>query len=150
MNTGSIRWLAPRKHRRLLISAIALVVLSFPLLRVLSFPTKQDVLARFFAEGVLFVWVWTALFAMVLGFPVLVLQPVPWRRESWPARAYLTLVCLLFATILVLSFNGGAEGLRRVFFYLFWIALFLPKAIVLWTVPDVPGAWDFKAHARHP
>ena len=155
MNTGSIRWLAPRKHRRFLVTAITLVALSFVVLDALSFHVKAifhspHLLVRGLAYGALTVWVYAWLFAMVLGFPVLLLQPVPWRPESFSFRGYRVLLCLLGAIELALIYTGTAGALRILTPALFAAALFLPKAIVLWTVPDVPGAWDFKAHAHHP
>jgi hypothetical protein len=155
MNTGSIRWLAPRKHRRFLVIVIALVALSSVMLDALSLQLRAifhspNLLVRGLAHGTLAVWVYTWLFALVLGFPVLLLQPVPWRPESFSFRAYRVLLVLLGATELALIYTGTAGALRILTPALIGVALFLPKAIVLWTVPDVPGAWDFKTHAHHP
>jgi len=137
-----------------LVIVITLVALSFVVLKALSFQVQTifhspNLLVRGLAHGALAIWVYAWFFAMVLGFPVLLLQPVPWRPESFSFRAYRVLLVLLGAIELVLIYTETAGALRILIPALFAVALFLPKAIVLWTVPDVPGAWDFKARAHH-
>jgi hypothetical protein len=55
----------------------------------------------------------------------------------------LTFVCLLVAIWIELIFIEIPEVVRTLLGCLLWTFLLLPKAIVLWTVPDVSGAWDF-------
>jgi len=144
MKTESVRWLAPRKNRRLLVVFFALIGLGFLLLEV--FPSRlQGTLAR----NVSFAF----LLAVTLSTPLLLylfMQAVPGRPETFLFKAYWTFVCILFAIQLALIFVSIPEFLRILLGGLFWTSLLLPKAIVLWTVPDVPGAWDFGVIPERP
>jgi hypothetical protein len=145
MKTVSVRWLAPQKNRRLLVVFCALTVLSFLLLYVIPFHA-QGLLAR----SALVVFFLALLVALPLSLFVLFLQVVPWRRGTLLFKSYLTFVCLLVAIWIVLIFIEIPEVVRTLLGCLLWTTLLLPKAIVLWTVPDVSGSWDFGVIPERP
>lgn len=144
MEIGSIHWFAPRRNRRLLVVILILMALSlslFPLLGTGHFHGK-GVLARS-AVPVLAL----ACLVGMFSFLFLLIQVVPGRQGDYYFRAYQILLLILAALHITFTFWEGLAvwPVRALFAYLFWTAVFLPKAIVFWTVPDVPGTWNFGA-----